>query len=332
MAKIDYSSLLSRSLEITKSHKWLWVYGLVLAIFGAGSGGGGGSSTSSSGGIPKEVPRELPEKTAQVLGQATDAFRTWIANVPTLNWILLILGFVFLIFFFVVVGLILKAWAKGGLIAGLVEAEQGLSPTLASTSPVGIAKIKNLIILSLLVTGITFGLILVLGIFFLVPYLILGNSSLKVVWTILAILFGGLAFVLALVLLAMTNIYAERLIVLRGFSPWQAWKKGLKLSKGSFLPTLMMGIINQAIGCSVGCLGTIILMVILGIPALMVILPVFKGGFHWPGWPTIIFLGILFLVFLNLNYLIRALLTVFNYSNWNLFFKEIIKEETSNEG
>lgn len=334
MASIDYSAILSRSFEITKRYKWLWVYGLVLAIFGAGGGGGGGSSTSSSGGIPKRMPEQLPEKTAQVLGQATDAFRTWVDSVPPSKWIILVLGFVLLILFFVAAGLVLKAWAKGALITGLAEADEGREVTLLNTSPKGLAAIKSLIVYGFLVLGITLFLTLFLLVVFGGSYLflVLVNSSLKLLWTILGVLFGGLALLLALVLLAMTDIYAERLIVLYHYSPWQAWKKGLSLSKGSFLPTLIMGIINTAVGCSVGCLGTIILMVILGIPALITILPVFKDGLHWPGWPTLLFLGAIFFIFINLNYLIKALLTVFNYSNWNLFFKEILEEKEANNG
>jgi len=323
--QIDYSLILSRSFEITKRHKWLWVFGLVLVTFGAG-GGGNWSSFRSFGETKKDFPPEIPKDTAHVLGQASSALGAWLSSVPPSKWFLFGTSFFLLILFVLAASWILRTWAKAALIAGVAEAGEGGQPTLLSTSPKGAAALKNLIIYSLIVFGITLALFLVIVSFFGVTYLALGGQ-LRVAWAVLGTLIGGLALVLALVLLAFTNIYAERLIVLKGFFPWQAWKKGLSLSRDSFLPTVVMAIINSAVGCTVGCLGTLVLVAIFAIPAILLIYPLFQGGFHWPGFPTIVSLFALIFLFINAGYLIQALLTVFSYSNWNLFFQEVWKKE-----
>ena len=42
MSSIEYDKIISRSWQITKKNKWLWVVGIVIAAFGGGSGGSGG--------------------------------------------------------------------------------------------------------------------------------------------------------------------------------------------------------------------------------------------------------------------------------------------------
>ncbi|MGB9706861.1 MAG: hypothetical protein ACPLXP_02190 [Microgenomates group bacterium] len=331
---INYSSLLNRSWELTKKNKWLWVYGLVLATLGRGFNQWWiGFSGSSSGKLPKEIPPDVPQKTSQVLGQATSAFQQWLASVSPANWIILGLGILFFLLLCIIISWVIGAWAKGSLIAGLDKANEGQTPTLLSTSPSGIAAIKNLIVYRLMVAGFSLLIILILGTVFLAPGLLiaaLNSQPLTIFWIIISGIVGGLSLVLTFLLLAMINIYAERLIVLHCYPPWQAWKKGLSLSKESFLPTIVMGIINQTIGWSMGCLTLIVLLVILGTPAIITLLPYFKEGFHMPSLPVFIFLFFLFLLFIYTNWLISAILFVFRYSNWNLLFKEILSKEETN--
>lgn len=334
MQNIDYGKIIKRSWEITWKNKWLWVTGMVLAAFGSSgsSGGGGSSGSTSSQSIPSSSPLpspvEIKDKTSYVLGAATDYIKNWFSNVPVQNWILLGLLILFLVIVGVCIVWVLTHWAKGALIQGFEDADNDKLVTLKSISPYGISNVKKLIIFSLISVGMSIFVLVSLTLFVGLGYL--AFTLFKPVGTILLILFGILAFLVfiaSMAIFTMVTIYAERLIVLKGFAPWQAWKKGFSLSKGNFMSTLLMGIINSIIGATTGCLGVIVLLIVFAIPGFLLIYPIFKDGFKIPSLMQIFGILIFILLFFSINTMLRAVFIVFNYGNWNIFFKEIINKE-----
>ena len=335
MSSIEYDKIISRSWQITKKNKWLWVVGIVIAAFGggSGSGGGGGSSSSTSTSVPSDSSSPMPiedikDKTSYVLGMATDSLQNWFSNFPTINWFVLGLIVFLVIIFGTAVIWVLTSWAKGALIQGLEDADNEKEVTLKSISPYGISNIKKLMIFGLISFGMGLMLLLGVSIFVGIGFLIYsfaGNSS-----TILLVLLGILlafVFIILIAIFTMVSIYAERLMVLKGLGPWEAWKKGFGLSKGNFFPTFIMGIINSIIGFSVGCFGMIALLILFAIPGFLIIYPIFKDGFKFPSSSQIFAIIVLLFLLGSINLAIRAVFTVFNYGNWNLFFKQIINKE-----
>jgi hypothetical protein len=172
--------------------------------------------------------------------------------------------------------------------------------------------------------GIIVGVGIIFGLGFLVQ---LAVPVLGVIWLILFGIVGFLALIVAIILFSVLTIYAERLIVLKNLAPWEAWKKGLSIGRHNLLPTILMGIINSAIGCTSGCVGIIALLLVFALPGILLIFPMFNGGFHFPGIGQIIGIAILVILFFSINLLMRAVFLVFDAGNWNLLFKEIYKEE-----
>lgn len=333
MAEIDFGNIISRSIEITKKNKWLWVYGLMLASvagnFGSG-GGGGGSSTKDSPlkNLPKEIPSDLPQKTSQVLGAATSTLRTWFENIPISTWILVGLMVLLVILLWIVISWIIRSWAAASLIYGIDLAENNNEVTLMSTSKKGMTKVKHLIFYSLISALITLATILTCIFFVGIGYIIFNFAPLvQKIWLVLSLIVSFLSIIVLMVIYSMITVYSERLIVLRNFSPWQAWRKGLSLSKNNFLYTVLMGIINNLIGCGAGCASIIVLLIVLGIPAFILVLPIIIDSQHAPIVPLVGGLGLLFILFIYSMHLVNAILTVFRYSNWNLFFKKVIEKE-----
>lgn len=315
---MDYGAILQRSWELTKRHRWLWVYGLVLSVLaGSGGSGGGAPSNGAGGGADKKLPEDLLEKTSQVLG--------WFVHVPATTWIGLGLLVFLVLVLFLISRWILINWAKGGLISGLAKADKDEEVSLVTTAGGGLRMIKPLAVLDLIGLGAglaaILGMILGFGILALLIWLVPEPGRI-ILWVLEGIIAVPTA-ILVFLLLGIVGIYADRLIVLEGAAPWAAWKKGLALGKGNFLPTVVMGIINAAVGCGVGCLSMLGLLVVLGIPGLVMLLPYFGGGWHWPPLGIWIGLGILLMIFIYANLLVRVILTVFTYGNWNLFFKRI---------
>lgn len=302
MAEFDYGKIISRSFEITRKNKWLWVMGLALAIFGGGGGSGGGSSPSSPGSLLKNITSnassDFPQKANQVLGASTDLFKEWFSNISPTTWILIGTGIFIVIIIWIAVSMIIKAWAGSALIYGIDRADCNEEVSLLSSSPKGIAKVKHMVIFSLLSLVITFSVIFTSIILFVIGAVIFRALGVEIFWYIA----GGLSFLLVNIFLILItgilSIYAERLIVLYNYTPWEAWKKGLSLSRGNFLPTIIMGILNSAIGCSIGCLSTAVILLVIGIPAIILLIPVFNRNSHLPTLPSIIGLGVLLLIFI----------------------------------
>ena len=89
------------------------------------------------------------------------------------------------------------------------------------------------------------------------------------------------------------------------------------------MSTAIMGVINSALGCATGCVGLIVLVLVLAIPGYILIAPMFANGFHFPNVGQIIGIMILIFLFITINLLLRAVFVVFDYGNWNLLFKEL---------
>jgi hypothetical protein len=338
MIEPDYGAIIKRSWEITWKNKWLWVVGLVLGAFGGGGSNynysGSGSSSSSTNNLPNNLPKDLPKETSEVLGAATDYLKNWFSQIPVTTWILLGLVILLIVIIFMVVSLVIVAWAKGALITGLKDADEEKEVNLKTMAPSGIASMKNLIILNLISLGLTIALVIgslaVVGLPGLVLSVIL--PVLGTIWFVIAGIAVFLTFMVLVFLFAVLTIYADRLIVLKGYSAWEAWKKGFNMGKKQFIPTLVMGLINNCLGCGAGCLAVSVILIVLGIPAFIIAAPMFANGFQFPAlWQIICGLVILFLGIYSMA-LVTAIMIVFRYGTWNLLFKEIMKqEELTNE-
>lgn len=329
MAHIDIGEIYRRAFEVTRKHKWLWVYGLVLAALS------GSSSISSSSNIQnsikdyfKKTPEDLPDKTSYVLGQTTGIIKEWLTNTPFTTLILLILSVISIVLFWSILSLIIKSWAKGGLIAGIDDALDGKPTTLVSTSLRGTASVKRLIIFWVISSLIGFFSFLTIFSIVIVGYLMLNFSvPLKIAWLILSGLSAVLTIILLVMLFTMIEMYAERLIILKNFSPWTAWKQAFHLSRKHFFPTLLLGVLNMLFGCMVSCVSLLIASLIVGLPAFIFLLPITIGKPSLAVVPFIFVVMLFILVFGYLVYAIGALIVVFKHSTWNVFVRQIEAED-----
>jgi len=322
---LDYGTIIKRSVEVVKKNRWLLVYGALIAGgFASGGSAGGGSSSNSK---PDMNLEDLPQKTSSVLGESANIFRDWLASVSPLTWALLAGGILLIVIIGIVAALIMKNWAKASLISGAQLALNDQPTDLSNTSPLGKAKTKSLIIFSFISGGITLAVIILLTIIGGLTYVLMkGAPVMTVLWGIFIAFPTVIALFTFFIFLTMISIYADRLIVLKNLTPWNAWKKALSLSKGNFLDTAVMGIINSVTTGIFGCLTTIIVLLILGIPSLIILLPSLINKKSPP--PIVwVFLVIFVLLFIVTVTLISAATAVFKFSNWNQVFNEVFSKE-----
>ena len=117
---MDFGRLLSRSFEITRKYRALWLFGVLLALFGEGSsgggnfgnfgnfGGGGGNGRGSSGGAFPTIPGQVWEIIAIVIAALVCFLIIWI-----------------------ILSIVLRFVSRGALIGSVQELEAaGTTPTV----------------------------------------------------------------------------------------------------------------------------------------------------------------------------------------------------------
>lgn len=319
----NYGEIISKSIETTKKYKWLWIYGLVIAAASGGSGGGNYNlpnnlgDTNSLQNLPQ--PSGNPE---EVLGAVTNAAAGWLGSINPSTWSLLGLGILVLILVGIGVSWVLSTWANGALIGGLSLAHKNREANLKTTSPIGFANVKKLIILGIIHFFMMIAGIIVAGLVGLVLAGIITflPQSLGIVKFILgAVGVGGLLYLL--INYVLTMIFAQRYTVLDGVDPWDSWTKAWGLSTRNFFPAFLMGLINFLIGLSVGCGTIIVLGIVLGIPGYIFLLPMITQ--KQVVAPNVVALVIIVILLIWASTLVTAIMSVFNASNWNLFFEQI---------
>lgn len=329
---LDYGKIINKSIDVVKRNKWLLIYGALLGGSLGSSGSGGGSSSTSTK-TPSDIKspdiklKDIPSETSKVLGETIGSLTTWFHSISPATWALIILAVILIAIVSIVFGLVIRNWAKASLIIGAQMALAEKEVNLKNTSPLGKAKTKSLIIYSLIVIAIVWGTILALGLIGTLSYLLLsGNGALLALWGVFIVVPGVIWLVITLIMAAMTSIYAERLIVLDGYKPWDAWKKGLSLSKGNFIPTVVMGIINTLGTGIFGCLTMVVALVILGVPSfLLIYVPFSRGGY--PPFISWVFMGLFIVALILTMTLVQAASSVFKHSNWNQVFETLKANE-----
>ena len=327
---IDYGGIVKQAFNQAKRHKWLLIYGLLLA---GGTGSSFNSSYNSSDlknlfnqdsidGFPP-TPSAIPHKTSQVLGAFTSSIGTWFRSVDTGTWLALVGSLAVVVIFAWLIGWVIRSWATGSLIGGLQLGETQ-SVDLRNTSPLGVKSIKPLITFELINFVITTGFILaLLAVGLIGMFAFSFSEGLRTVWLGLAAILGSIIFIIGVLLLTMTSIFAQRLIVLKSITSREAWKQGFALSRKFFLNTSVMGIVSSGTGCAISCLGTIITLLIFAIPAVVLIFPLVSNP-HFPGIPSMVAIIILAIGFLTITSLVQAFVVVFKFSTWNIYFHKVL--------
>lgn len=321
-ANMKYGEIVNKSIEVVRKNKWLWIFG---AITGSGAGIGNWQNLSGENKFKdvfdglktgNSLPHGFPS--ADVLGAYTNVIKEWFWGISPIIWFLIITGILIFSAAAIAVWMVFKAYAKASLIWGVESTLNGEVKDLAAISVKGREKNKNLILFWLISVGI---FLPAAATWFILTFF-LADSIVKYI-----LLF---VFVLSVMIFGLLNImisiYGERLIVLKEYSPWEAWKKGLKLAYSNFFATLFMGIINFIIKTIAGILATVGALIVTGIPIIVFAYPYIKYKI-WPSWQMMAIPFVFLVFFILIEILAGAIGAVFADSNWNQVFKEVIARD-----
>lgn len=317
---MNLEKIYRKAIDIALKNKPIWVIGVAVAVF---SGGGFNLSQNFNIGDFNELKRDLDP---QIFNQLSEYFKDLLGSVPTYLWVLFGLSFILALIVGFVFSLVVRNWAIGSLIGGINDAIDQKVVTLKSSSAHGIRGLKSLIWLNLVPWFLYFLTFLV--VIFLIIILFVIFWPLR----ILAILVLGTLSVLAFLALAAIQIWATRVAVLEGKSGKESFFEGWQLVKEHLFKMIVLGCSNTCISCLSGC--------VLSCFVITIIVPLgLSGAFFYSlshENPIITFglltIGLIFIIPLLLGIILfQGIYTVFNYSTWNILYREIRQKNSQGE-
>lgn len=302
--QINYIAIIKEAWQITWKNKYLWWFGLLVAL-----SGGVGSNFSSSNWKGNDGWEE----------NAKQKIFEW----AVLYWEWIILG-VILLSLLMLVFFIFSVWGRGALIAALGKITTPKTTPELLSFKAGMKEGKKFFWIILGLNFFLFGIGLATFIILGTPIAIL--FYLKAYWVGTFLAFGGLViFILLVILLSYLQKFGIIYLVLGKVSFWNALENAYQLFRRNFLPSLIMGIIFIPIGFLAGLAVLVFIVVVLLIfliPGLLV--------YFLMGKLAIILLSVLGILILLAGLLtINSIYVVFSQTTWILFFRQIAlpKEE-----
>ncbi len=263
---MDYGKLLTRSFEITRRYRALWIFGVLLALFGGGGGGGGGGNFSfpgnPGGGRGGNNVPTLPPAIADAL--------PLIVAVLVCALILWIIG-----------GIVLRLLSRAALIGLVQELEANQTvPTVGRGFSIGASHFWSLLGIALLINIplaiFSIALTLLAALPFLVSLLgVLSRGGSEDFGALL--LAGGLGsivlfccVILFLILLGLTvQLFYEFIVrtsVIKNRGVLDSIREGYRLVRTNLGSAIVLYILVIAIGIGYGIGMAIVALILLGIP------------------------------------------------------------------
>lgn len=284
-----YLEILKKSAAIVWQNKFLWWFGLLIALGSPGSFNFSGSDNQM-------------EKS----GQFVDTIKN--------HWQIVIIA-AFIIFIIGIVLYLLSLVAKAGLIKSVYKINLGKKTSFKENWKEGRKYLGKLFLLGLLMGIVIIVVLLVLA----TPavYLFIIKSWISAVMlTLLAIaIFIPLAFVIAT-----TAILAEYYIVLSDLKVWSAIETGYDLLTKNISKNIIFSLLMLAAGMAFGLLflPLIVLALAIGAPTGILLYSLSKLAFG-------VFIAIAILVSLAVVLFLASVFISWKKTAWTLFFQEIAK-------
>jgi hypothetical protein len=310
---LNYSSLLSKAWNITWKYKVLWFFGFLAAFGGVGWGNSGGGSSSpsfnfnnnsSSVDYPRgDIPRNLQPAYDQL---ANIDINTWITIGVVVLCSLLLLVLVFWL---------LSIIGRGGLIGGILAADNNDKVTFREAWNIGTKNFWRLFLIRMI--RIIVSLMILIVIF--LPTLLLG------------ILTCGLGFIPMIcvgfvigIVAKVWFVYMDYAVIMEKRGIGEAIGRAWSILGDNIGPIAILYIILFAVSLGVG-LGLLILFVPAGVTVLLSLLPLITGSGSVN--MALLVAGIVLIVlFIVISWVVQAVETVWETAVMVLAYREFIQK------
>lgn len=311
---MEYGAIIKRAWQITWRHKALWILGVFAGISGCQSGGsGGGGGGTGWSGDPTDFGWSGNE-----LGWFREVESVLESLLPVFAALLALLVMVWLLW------AILGVAARGGLVVGVSEVEEGREHGLGTLWGAGFKRFWSVLGLEILVglPIVLITLLMLFGVFApLVGPLIGGQEpGAEIVAPICGSLCLGIPVLIVLsLLLGVLRLVALRYIMLGGQGAIEALGNSWRFFRARMKDTVVMYLINAGLNIVAG--------IVLAIPAVIIsviaVVPVVMAASerNWAAITAPIALLVLALVALSIFY--TAVWGTYTSALWTLFFRRV---------
>jgi hypothetical protein len=333
---MDYGSLLKRAGQITWRFKFLWLFGIPMALCGQSSTGRINCRTNYSirtsapmdwGDASPDFPAFLPEPMGQV------PLAVYVAAA------------VALVLLYLVVGLVVGAIGRSALIRSTVRIEAGEGVTLSTSWKDGLAKAWPVGVLQAVLYSPLWILILVASVVFLTQFLPVFTQittrprpGLDVqpplpygeeFFRLFPLFFAGVCTLICIgfiiqVIASLFLTFGSRTIVLENVGVINSFSRSWFLFRRNLGATILLALILLVLGIVVGVVLMIPTMIIM-FPAMMATVPRMFSGIA-PAISDYILLAMLGLLLYVVFSFIRGIFQVFIETLWTLAYREFVEE------
>lgn len=324
---MDYGKLLTRSFEITRKYRALWLFGILLALFSGGGsgnfgnlgnfGGGGGNGRGGAGGLPT-----IPSSVMQMLGVILVA----IACVA-LIWLIL--------------SIILRFVSRGALIGSVQELEASTTtPTVRRGFSLGASRFWQLLGIALTINVplfiVSFALILIAAlpvIASIMPMISAGQSFEQIGGVFVGGMLGSLLLIccvgilLWIVGLVVTPFYEffVRECVIQKRGVFDSIRAGYRIVRANVGNVAVLYILIIGIGIGFGIAMLVVSLILIGIPVAIAVAVGIAANSATPAVIVGLVIGIpMLLILLFINGLYRA----FESTLWTEGYLAVIASKT----
>lgn len=286
--------VLEKAFKYPWKNKALWFYGILIAIFSAGS----------------NMSNEY----------SPDKGQSFFETLSDTNVLLIALGITIFVITFAVLGAVISSWSQAAIANGTDLLEKGKSVDRKKIGKTGKRVVWNLIVLNVLIPLLAvLALMTVIGLFALLLSLIAGQTGVWIGVALLVLLI--IALIPFAIYLGLVWILASRYVILEKKRPVESIKTAFKLIKGKFWWTFLFALVQGLISGMAGFIAMI--------PLFIFIAGAF-GFFLAKIYIAAIIMGIFAFFLLFPILLISGYFISFSQTGWTLWWlklKEIKKEK-----
>lgn len=324
---MDYGQTIKRAIQITWRYKFLWIFGIIMALCG-----------QSSGGTPRlQINYSMPYDPATGFPEFPAFFPEPLGQTPIAVYI--IAGFVFLIIFGLI-SILVGAMGRSALIKTVARAEDGEPVSFGSSWRDGLSKVVPVGILQVLlaIPWLTLWAVVAAIIFTTFwPFFSQifsyrpGPESqepppfLEDFSTFFPMFFGAICgmicfFMIIQIITALFRTFGSRAIVLEDQGILGSFSRSWNLFIKNIGATIILALLIFVIGMVVGLILAVPSMVIM-VPIMFSTMPEIMSG-AGPSTGSLMLMGCAGIVIVILFSLVNGILQVFIESLWTLAYRE----------
>ncbi len=336
--KINLSEIINKAFKITFKNKWLWVFGMLVAVGSGGFNMSGdigrlgdlGDKLSKKNQTTTSPYNQIPvnsiDSTKRVLGAQTSMMAETLYTSANISaWVLIGLAVLTIVGLGIGISTSARAWAEGSLIYGIKEEGADNPQNITQMSRSGRGHFWPILKLNLLYLV----LFAIAGLFALILFILSSLSALGMLITVpLALLFGLIFIVVAIAATLIIEI-AKIAVIFENLEWKAAYFAGVTITKKFLVDVVVLRFVNcliTSVASIASCLVVAVFVILIALSGALTVAVPFLAVVTAP------FIFIFILAFITLLSVIGGIISVYDKATWVLFYEQVraLNQEVQN--